>query len=383
MVISKREKTKYPGVFFRSITRAASGGDEKAYYIVFKKDGKTVEEKVGCHYADNLTPAKVAGIRAERMEGRRQSRKEKREELQAVKRAELEKCTLTRLWQLYQEARPDRRDWKNDEYMYNAHLAKPFGHKTPGELRTLEIDAFRNKLTRAGKAPQTVKHILGLLQRLIRFGIKKGVCPAPNPSELTIEMPLVDNKKTENMTQEELHNYLNAIAKEPDPNAAAFLLLALATGVRKGALMALRWDDVDFEKGFLTLRGETAKKQKTESIPLSQSAISILNGIQKSDGPFIFPGKDGGQRRVFRKIAERVKKNAGLPDDFRPLHGLRHAFASFIASSGKVDLYTLQKLLTHGSPQMTQRYAHLADEALARAASVADDIFGANKNADA
>jgi integrase len=64
-----------------------------------------------------------------------------------------------------------------------------------------------------------------------------------------------------------------------------------------------------------------------------------------------------------------------LPDDFRPLHGLRHTFASWLASSGEVDLYTLQRLLTHNSPQMTQRYAHLADEALQRAAAVADKLF--------
>lgn len=373
---STREKTKYPGVYFRTTARASGVGEERVYYIVFKKDGKTIEEKVGRHYADNLTPAKVAGIRAERMEGRRQSRKEKRAELQATKQAELARCTIARLWVLYQEARPERRDWKNDGYMYSAHLEKPFGQKTPNELRTLEMDAFRNKLLKAGKSPQTVKHILGLLQRLIRFGVKKGVCPAPNPSDLTIEMPRVDNKKTESLTQEQLSRYLEAIAKEPDQNAASFLLFALATGIRKGALMALRWDDIDFEKGFLTLRGESAKKQKTECIPLSQSALSILRNLQGGDSPFVFPGPDGGQRKVFRKIAERVKKNAGLPDDFRPLHGLRHAFASFMASSGKVDLYTLQKLLTHGSPQMTQRYAHLADEALTRAASVVDDFLG-------
>ena len=50
-----------------------------------------------------------------------------------------------------------------------------------------------------------------------------------------------------------------------------------------------------------------------------------------------------------------------------PLHGLRHVFASTLASSGKVDMYTLQKLLTHKSPIMTQRYAHLRDDALKRA----------------
>ena len=46
-----------------------------------------------------------------------------------------------------------------------------------------------------------------------------------------------------------------------------------------------------------------------------------------------------------------------------------------LASSGKVDLYTLQKLLTHKDPRMTQRYAHLRDEALKKAANLAGDII--------
>jgi integrase len=46
-----------------------------------------------------------------------------------------------------------------------------------------------------------------------------------------------------------------------------------------------------------------------------------------------------------------------------------------LASSGKVDLYTLQKLLTHKSPQMTQRYAHLRDEALKRASDLAGSLI--------
>jgi integrase len=47
-----------------------------------------------------------------------------------------------------------------------------------------------------------------------------------------------------------------------------------------------------------------------------------------------------------------------------------------LASSGQVDIYTLQRLLTHKSPVMTQRYAHLRDEALRRAADLAGDIIG-------
>ncbi|HQC19863.1 MAG TPA: tyrosine-type recombinase/integrase, partial [Smithella sp.] len=71
---------------------------------------------------------------------------------------------------------------------------------------------------------------------------------------------------------------------------------------------------------------------------------------------------------------------AGLPADFRPLHGLRHTYASMLASSGKVDLYTLQKLLTHKSPVMTQRYAHLRDEALRNASTLAGQIIDAAMN---
>ena len=85
---------------------------------------------------------------------------------------------------------------------------------------------------------------------------------------------------------------------------------------------------------------------------------------------FVFPGKDGNQRKDFRRIARRVKERAQLPKDFRPIHGLRHNFASRLASSGQVDMYTLQKLLTHESPLMTQRYAHLADEAMKRASEI-------------
>ena len=75
------------------------------------------------------------------------------------------------------------------------------------------------------------------------------------------------------------------------------------------------------------------------------------------------------------KQVNRIKQAAGLPKKFRPLHGLRHAYASMLASSGKVDLYTIQKLLTHKDGRMTQRYAHLRDEALKKASQVADQLI--------
>lgn len=374
MAGSKRERTAYPGVYYRVAERIGKPGEERVYYILFKKDGKLIEEKVGRQYADNMTPAKASGIRAERIEGKRQSRKELREAALEAKRAEEAKVTIGKLWNLYQDSLPDRKDWSTDRSHFRLYLAE-FQNKKPDEITTLDIDALKKSLQKLGRSPQTVKHVLAFLRRLIRFGVKKGLCPQPDPSRQHFDMPTVDNQKTEQLTSGQLRNYLVALDEEPDQNAAALLRLALFTGMRKGALLALRWEDINFASGFITLRGSAAKKGKTERIPMSASVKTILDQIERNESPFVFPGRDGNQRAEFRRMAVRVKIKAGLPTDFRPLHGLRHAYASLLASSGQIDLYTLQKLLTHNSPQMTQRYAHLADEALQRGAGIIDFII--------
>jgi integrase len=76
----------------------------------------------------------------------------------------------------------------------------------------------------------------------------------------------------------------------------------------------------------------------------------------KTKSPYIFPGRAGGQRVNIAKQVKNIKEAAGLPDDFCPLHGLRHVYASMPASSGKVGMYGLQKLLTHSDPKTTPRY---------------------------
>jgi integrase len=149
--------------------------------------------------------------------------------------------------------------------------------------------------------------------------------------------------------------------------------MALFTGMRRGELFKLKWDDVDFDRGFIHIR--TPKGGKDQTIPLNQSAREVLEHHPKSDSPFVFPGRGGKQRTEIRRPIDRIRQAAELPKDFRPLHGLRHTYASMLASSGQVDLYTLQKLLTHKTPAMTMRYAHLRDDTLRRASDLAGDLI--------
>lgn len=362
MASRQRQWTDYPGVYFVETLRKHGGRKERVYYVVYRKGGRQVEEKVGHQYKDEMTPVRASRIRGERIESSLNSEA-------PLKRGQ----TLNQLWSLYREINGDKASSRGDIYRYKNYISPLFGEKTPEEMTTWDIDRLRSELL-ARLSPQTVKHVLEQIKRILNFAVKKNFISVP--AHLHFEMPSVDNQKTEMMTPEQISLFLSALDDEEDQTGASGVRLALATGMRHGAIVALRWDDLDFTKGFILLRGEVAKNGKTAKIPMSPPARAILEQIPRTDSPYLFPGKKKGTHRVtFRDIARRAKQAAGLPEDFRCMHGLRHTFASALASSGKVDLYTLQKLLTHSSPSMTQRYSHLADEALLRAASVMGDIW--------
>lgn len=374
--VKRENSSKYPGVYWRQDSTG-----EKMYYIRYRMGGrgsKEIEEPVGKSSA-GITEAKASLIRASRMSGKENSNKIKRE-LQFADKTK--KYRLEDAWRAYNELASNRSMYRTD-----VSFQKHFAHlmdRPIVEITTTDIDTLRKRLEKTPRspkkngqvsmlAPATIVHILGLIRRLVNFAVKKGYTTPPE--KLYFEMPKVDNQKTEVLTDEQLKRLLIALDEEENQDAAALIRLALVTGMRKGSLLALRWNDCDFERNIITLRGDSAKKGTTDYIPMTPAAKSVLESIQDKSSDYVFPGKNGGQRSDYRRIARRVKQKAELPEDFRPLHGLRHNYASRLASSGEVELYTLQRLLTHSSPQMTQRYAHLRDETLMKAAKLADGML--------
>lgn len=381
MAKQTRNSTKYPGVFTVSSTSPATGKPDEIIYIRYKLNGKLIEERVGRTTIGAMTPAKAAIIRGKRMSGKSLPNTERRAQEQAAKEAESGRWTVARIFTAYQAAHPDQASGKAWASLFNTHIMpSAISGKTPDDLVSLDIERLRRDVSKAKHkrtgetlTPQTVKHVLSLLKRLLRWAADEG--HIPNPIHLKFKLPSVDNESTESMTPEQARSYFKALDEEIDQDAAAYFRFMLLTGIRKSALLALKWEDVDLDRSFLVLRGKSAKSGKTQSIPLSPGAVEVLKGIYRTHSPFVWPGKDGGQRADFQRMGRRLRDKAGLPKNFRPCHGLRHCFASWLASSGQVDLYTLQRLLTHGSAAMTARYAHLADDALKRAAAVADTIM--------
>ena len=366
----ERQKTRYPGVFFIQGKHVATGAPEKVFYIRYRKAGKMVEEKAGRQFQDDMTPARAAKLRALRIDGDQRTNQERRE----AELAEQNKMTVARLWEVFHDAKQENKSIRDDRYRWNSYLKKSFGNKMPQDLVTLDVDRLRRKLAKKGLAPATVKQGIVLLKRIINYGVQRGLCPAIDPSRLHFEMPKVNNVKTEDLTPDQLEKLLKAIEEAPNRQVANLMLMALYTGMRRGELFRLKWEHVDFERGFIKL--VDPKGGTDQQIPLNPAARQLLKAHEHTECPFVFPGKNGEQRTDCKKAVANIKKRAGLPPGFRPLHGLRHVFASMLASSGQVDLYTLQRLLTHKTPTMTQRYAHLRNEALHRAGEVAGDIFG-------
>lgn len=358
----KRQKTKYAGVY-----SVLNSDGSKTFYIRYRRPGETrlVEEKAGStEPPDLMTAAKANQLRADRIAGRSIANTEKREQ---------GNWTFRRIWEAYLEDKgTSLRGVISDKGRWKKYVDNPLGNKTPAETTTLDLDRIRKRMEMKGLSAQSVRHVFTLIKRLIHFAVRKGLIDMPSTKKLHFDMPRVDNDVTEDLTDEQVDALLAALDEEENQSIADAMRLALVSGMRRGEIFGLQWGDVNLERGSVTIKNP--KGGKTTSLPLNESALEVIKR-QPRRGLHVFTDIDGnhlhnGAYRTLRRIREK----AGLPKSFRPMHGLRHAFASRLAASG-VDLYVVQKLLTHKSQAMTQRYSHLRDEALKNGAEIGGKVL--------
>ena len=231
-----------------------------------------------------MTPARANQIRIARINGREPSNQAKREKARADQETDESRPTITRLWTVYLEAHPQLKGGRTERSRFQKYIGPTFGEKTPPEITAFEVDGLRVKLLKT-LAPATVRNVLELLRRIVAFGQKKNLCMGLG---FTIQMPKVDNLKTEFLNSEQLQALLKAIEEDDHPQAGPMMLLTLFSGLRRGEMFRLQWIDVDFEHGFLTLRD--TKGGKTERVPMNDSAREVLNRQSRTEGsPICIP----------------------------------------------------------------------------------------------
>jgi integrase len=333
-------------------------GRDKKYRVCVSVKGERATRVVA-----NLTLArqKEATLQADLERGEMDIKDEKKKKKKAP--------TLDEVWAKYLPwAKEHKKTWDDDLFNYQKHLNPRFGKKRLDEITPLYIERLKLDLKKGinknGKpySQATIKHQLVLLKRIFNLARRWGIHNGKNPLD-QVEMPKLDNHRTEFLREEELLRLMETLESWPCRESVAFVKFSLFTGFRRGEIFKLNWDDVDFERGMVTLR--EPKGCKTSTIPVNPEALDVLRGLEVRS-PYVFPGKDGGQRNDFKGPWKRIRQAAGLPPNFR-FHGLRHHFASVLVSAG-YDLLVVQKLLTHKDSRTTQRYAHLAPGALKEAA---------------
>lgn len=274
------------------------------------------------------------------------------------------------------------------------------GGKQLTEITPWLIEKYKTRRLKEGKAPSTIQRDLAPLKTALNRAVEWGYLDANPIAKVKPPKPGDDNAEPRYLSTEEAARLRQALhdreQRQRDERASAnefraqrgyplftdlnaqpftdhirpIVLLALNTGMRRGELFNLQWEDVSLEGASLTVRGYGAKSGKTRHIPLNAEAVQVLRDWQASTGNtsgYVFPAEDGGRLDNINAAWSRVLKAAGI-DRFR-FHDLRHTFASWLVMQG-VDLNTVRDLLGHADLKMTLRYAHLAPEHKAAAVAV-------------
>lgn len=186
--------------------------------------------------------------------------------------------------------------------------------------------------------------------------------------------PVEQHKSKRGKAKNQKHRPKSADTPVPaNPYAIAAIRLLALTGCREGEILSLRWDAVDAERGYLRLADSKTGKSVR---PLGQAAAAVLETVPKiEDNPYVLPGRKEGEHLMeITRVWFAVRQEAKL-DNLR-LHDLRHSFASVPATSGE-SLLVVRSLLGHKRTATTERYAHLSNDPVRRAADRASgDIAG-------
>jgi integrase len=160
------------------------------------------------------------------------------------------------------------------------------------------------------------------------------------------------------LSLEERDRLLQACEHSEVHELQLIVLLAVTTGMRRGEILGLRWDDVDLERGQAVLHN--TKNRERRSVPLVAAVLELLRAhrrVRRIDSDLVFPGRKDRPISIDHAWYEALK--LAEIQDFR-FHDLRHTAASYLAMSGATSA-EIAAVLGHKTLQMVKRYAHLSD----------------------
>jgi integrase len=278
------------------------------------------------------------------------------------------------------DANVSNKTWTRYAQLLRKHVASRVGHVPIQKLRAADLQAIYAAMASEGLADRTRLHVHRVVSTMLKHAAQWGVV-SRNVATM-VDAPRVQGREIEILAPAELQTVVEALRGKP---LYPIAMLALTGGLRRGELLALRWQDVDLDGAALrveqaleeTKRGGLVFKQpKTRhgrrAVTLPPSTVAVLRehrkaqqeqrlalglGRIRADG-LVFADWDGSVRRPhwLTQAWRKAMKRAGLKATF---HALRHTHASTLIASG-LDVLTISRRLGHATPVLTLgTYGHL------------------------
>jgi integrase len=385
---NKRLRTNRTGVYVReSSLRRHLGKPDKCYDICYRlSSGRLKWEKIGW-ISEGYTSAMASNIRGERIRAARHG--------DVLPDGKKKQMTFGQAWgRFYEWAELNRRSHHDDALRYNKHLKDHLGHLMLSEISPFHVERIKGALGKQKLAPQTIKHILGLVREVFNKAILWGDFSGENPTKGVKFPSTAHTNRLRYLTRAEAGLLLQRV-QVYSAQLYEICLLALHTGMRAGEIWNLRWADIDLKAGTIHIlgpdyahgpKGERSRlahmtgelielfKQKKAALPVEKETKAWL--------PYQRIFRDRFGRKIksfsgsFDLAVDDLKLNEGIKDRRHKVvpHTLRHTFGSWLAMAG-VSLQTIKEMMGHSRIEQTERYAHLCPDKKRQAVEILESML--------
>ena len=333
--------------------RTGKNGDV-TYYIRYQVDGTDIKERVG-----RKSRGFTKEMAKEALKSRLGDIAQGHFNLEKVRKP----VPFSKLVEKYKEfAGGYKRGWETEKYIVEK-FADLFGDTPLAQITTWQIEKWKAE---AGKGlnPVTVNRRLTVIKHMFKKAVEWDLAKS-NPAT-SVKRFTVTSERTRFLTQDEVGTLLAECEKQvTSPWLLPLVTLALNTGMRQGELLKLKWENIDFEQGAITIiQGKTLRRKTIAINEPTKKALNWLQANRYGEFLFMWPWGDPIGKVTVYDAFKKACGAAGITD-FR-FHDLSHTFASHLVMAGG-GLVTGKKLLGPKNNKMTNRDTHLAQKKKAAA----------------
>jgi integrase len=287
--------------------------------------------------------------------------------------------------------------FERHEQIIRTHLVPAFGRMKLKTLTPAHVRSLHREKLEEGLAPATVRKIHSTLHKALSQAVADGLIPR-NAADVKAPRPAPEEMRP--LSEDEARTFLES-AREAGDRFEALYVLAITTGLRRGELLGLRWDDADLDRGTLRVGralvreggrhvvGET-KTKRGRRVNLTPRTVAALKAHRKGqleqrvkvgslyeDHGLIFSSEKGtplSPENLVKRSFKPLLKRAGLPEV--RFHDLRHTCATLLLSRS-VHPKMVQELLGHATIAMTlDTYSHYLPSMGDQASGAMGDALG-------